>query len=504
MSGRAEKSVRNIVVGAINTIVWIGFPFVFRTIIIYVLGKEYLGLNNLFSSILEVLNVVDIGLGNAIQASIYKPIANKEYDKVSALLKLYRNIYRIIGISIMVISFGLLPFLKYLINGTYPNDVNIYIHFMLYATNSALSYTFFAYSSILITANQRMDLTSGVALVSKLFTSILQLITLLYFKDITLYVLCNVLCTALQNVFNYIVAKKYFPQYSCRGKVDEEEKEKLFKDVVGLIMQRVGNTLSLSLDTIVISSFLGLTEVAIYSNYNFVTRSIGIFMDLFFSAIIASIGNSIVEESLEKNKKDFDELSFLNFWLVGWCTICIACMIQNFEWLWTSGTIMTTNFVAILIAVKFYVTFIRKIVSTYKDALGLWYVDKFRPLIGGIFNLIFNIILVKLIGISGVVISTILSYVIIEIPWENHTLFKCYLKNNVKQYYINYLYILFCTVISGVTTYLICKPFGYKIADMCVRLVICIIVPNLIFYLLNFKRTEFHAVIRLKRIVFKS
>lgn len=504
MSSRAEKSVRNIAVGFINRVVWIGFPFIFRTIIIYVLGKEYLGLNNLFSSILEVLNVADIGLGNAIQASIYKPIANKEYDKVSALLKLYRNIYRIIGISIIVISLGLLPFLKYFINGSYPSNVNIYILFMLYAINSALSYTFFAYSSILINANQRMDLTSSVALVSKIITSVLQLISLLYFKDITLYVLCNVLCTAMQNVLNYLVIKKYFSQYSCTGQVDKEEKGKLFKDVVGLIMQKVGNTLSLSFDTIVISSFLGLADVAIYSNYNFVTSSVGAFLDLVFSSIIASIGNSIVEESTEKNEKDFDDFSFLNFWLVGWCTICISCMIQNFEWIWTSGTIMSTNLVAILIAFKFYTTYIRKIVNTYKDALGLWYIDKFRPLIGGIFNLIFNIILVKLIGISGVIISTILSYVIIEIPWENHTLFKHYFKSNVKQYYINYIYIALCTILAGVITYLICRPFGYEFADMCIRLVICIIIPNLLFVLLNYKRPQFQAVIRLKKLILKK
>lgn len=504
MNSRAKKSVRNIAVGTINKVVWIGLPFILRTIIIYVLGKEYLGLNNLFSSILEVFNVADIGLGNAIQASIYKPIANKEYDKVSALLKLYRNIYRIIGISIIVISFGFLPFLKYFINGSYPSDVNIYILFMLYATNSALSYTFFAYSSILINANQRMDLTSVVALVSKIIASWLQLISLLYFKNITLYVLCNVLCTAMQNVLNYFAAKKFFPQYSCTGQVDKEEKRKLFKNVVGLIMQNIGTTLSLSFDTIVISSFLGLSDVAIYSNYNFIASSVGAFIDLIFSAIIASIGNSIVEESLEKNKKDFDDFSFLNFWLVGWCTICIACMIQNFEWIWTSGTIMSSNLVAILISFKFYATYIRKNVRTYKDALGLWYIDKFRPLIGGIFNLTFNIILVKLIGISGVIISTILSYAIIEIPWENHTLFKHYFKNKVTEYYINYIYVASCTIFAGVITYFICRPFGYKFVDMCIRLVICIIVPNLIFILLNYKRPQFQAIIRLKRLILKK
>lgn len=504
MDGRAKKTVRNIAIGTINRVIWIAFPFAFRTIIIYVLGKEYLGLNNLFSSILEVLNVADIGLGNAIQASLYKPIANKEYDKASALLKLYRNIYRIIGIAILVISIGLLPFLKYLINGSYPSDVNIYILFMLYATNSALSYTFFSYASILINANQRMDMTSIVAIISKIFTSLLQLVSLLIFRDITLYVFFNVLCTATQNILNYWIVKKYFPQYSCTGKVSTQEKNKLFKDVISLIMQKIGITLSNSFDSIIISAYLGLSEVAIFSNYSYISSSVGVFLDLIFSSIVASIGNSIVEESLEKNTKDFYDFSFLNFWIVGWCTICLACLSQNFEWLWTSGKMMASNGIAILVAFKFYTTYIKKIVTTYKDAMGLWYADRFRPIIGGMFNLVFNIILVKTIGMAGVIISTILSVVIIEIPWQNKVFFKYYLKSGRKEYIKNYLYLAMVTLISGMITYFLCKPYEYNIKYFLVRLIICAIVPNLIFVLLNYKRPQFQAVIRLKKLILKK
>ena len=504
MSNRTNHSIKNFIVGTINRIAWIVIPFVFRTIIIYVLGQEYLGINNLFSSILQVLNVADIGLGNAIQASIYKPIAEEEYDKVSALLKLYRNIYRVIGGAILVASIVILPFLPNLIKGNCPEDVNIYVLFLLYAVNTSLSYLLFAYASILINASQRMDLTGSVALISKLVTSVLQVVALIYFKDIVLYVACNVLCTALQNILNYIIVRKKFSQYTCAGKVDRETKSLLYKNTMALIIQKVGTTLSTSFDTIVISAFIGLSAVGIYGNYQYISQAVGSFLDLAFAAIIASVGNSIVKESLKKNKRDFNDLSFVNSWVVGWCTICLACLLQNFEAIWTSGTMMESDTTVLAIAVCFYVTYIRKIVLTYKDALGLWYADKWKPLVGGGFNLVCNIIFVRLFGVVGVVLSTILSYLLIEIPWENKIFFQFYLKDGPKGYYKDYAYMLLSTILAGGVTYFLCSFDGYGLKAFALRLMICAIVPNVIIVLLNCNRTPYRLVReRLSRIIEK-
>lgn len=504
MSSRAKNSLRNLAVGTITRIVWIFFPFIFRTIIIYTLGKEYLGLNNLFASILQVLNVADIGLGNAIQSSLYKPLSDNNHEKVSSLLNFYRKIYMCIGMIILAVSIILLPFLSYLIKGSYPSDVNIYFLFFLYAFNSFLSYTFFASDSILLNASQRMDLTMASALIAKIISSIMQLIALLYYKNIIIYVIANVCCTAIQNTLNhYIVKIKYNNLLNKKSKLDSITKKKLYCDSIGLVFQKIGGILSTSFDTIIISMFLGLSEVTIYSNYNFVAKSIGAFLDLSFEAIIASIGNSLVEESHCKNINDFNDLSFLNFWLTGWTAICLSCLIQNFEWKWTAGSIMASDSVAILIAVCFYFSYIRKIVLTYKDALGLWSEDKFKPIVGGIFNLIVNIILVNKIGIQGVIISTILSYILIEIPWENSILLKKYYKIDMRNYYLSSFYMIFCTVIAWSITYYICSFFGYEWISFFIKIIICLVVPNLIIFIMNYKRKSIKAIERLLKIILK-
>ena len=296
---------------------------------------------------------------------------------------------------------------------------------------------------------------------------------------------------------------KYNNLLNKKSKLDSITKKKLYFDSIGLVFQKIGGILSTSFDTIIISMFLGLSEVTIYSNYNFVAKSIGAFLDLSFEAIIASIGNSLVEESHCKNINDFNDLSFLNFWLTGWAAISLSCLIQNFEWKWTAGSIMASDSVAILLAVCFYFSYIRKIVLTYKDALGLWSEDKFKPIVGGIFNLIVNIILVNKIGIQGVIISTILSYILIEIPWENIILLKKHYKIDMRNYYLSSFYMIFCTVIAWSITYYICSFFGYEWISFFIKIIICLIVPNLIIFIMNYKRKSIKAIERLVKIILK-
>lgn len=497
MANRFENATRNLLMGVVNYMAWIILPFLLRTVIIYVLGEQYLGLNGLFSSILQVFNIADIGLSSAIQASMYQPIAEKDHQKISALIRFYRNVYSVVGIVILIISVCCLPFLPNLIQGTYPEDVNIYVLFMLYALNAALGYLLFSYSPILINAHQRGDITASVALVSKLLSCVLELVVLLVWRSIVLYVLCNVICTVTQNILNYIISRKRYPQYRCVGQIDRETKRSLYRNTGALLLQKVGNTLSTSFDTIVISSVIGLSSVAIFGNYQYISASVSQLINLVFSAIIASVGNSIVTETLQKNREDFRDISFWSYWLVGWCTICIICLMQNFEWIWTSGTMMLDDATMLMIALCFYFTNIRRPVCTYKDALGIWYTDKFKPLIGGIFNLTMNLILVRIWGISGVVISTILSYVLIEIPWENRVLFKQYFQEKTSGYYLDCGYMMLSTAVAGAMTYVCCRFSGYGVGHMLARMAICVVVPNVIMLLLNFWRNQFRSAWRI-------
>ena len=160
---RTKNAVRNLVFGFINKMIIMLFPFVIRTIIIRELGAGYLGLGSLFTSILQVLNLAELGFSSAVVFCMYKPIAEKDSETICALLNLYKQIYRIIGIVILVIGLALTPFLPYLIKGTVPNGINIYILYYIYLFNTAITYFLFAYKSTLLVAHQRNDVVSNIS-----------------------------------------------------------------------------------------------------------------------------------------------------------------------------------------------------------------------------------------------------------------------------------------------------------------------------------------------------
>ena len=273
-NSRTQNSVRNMLYGAINRIVSIIFPFIVRTVFIKTIGEEYLGLNTLFSSILQVLNLADLGFSTAIAASMYKPIAENDINKVSALMKLFRNVYKIIGFTILFLGIIITPFIKYLINGNPPQGIDIYLLWILYLFNTVISYLLFAYKVSLINAHQRNDITEKIGTISRVITSLFQIYVVAVLKNVYLYVFLTLICTAAYNLGCSIECDKRYPQYKCEGDVEKETKQKIIKDIKALTIQKIGNTISLSLDSIIISSFLGLSAVAIYGNYFYIISSI--------------------------------------------------------------------------------------------------------------------------------------------------------------------------------------------------------------------------------------
>lgn len=504
MSNRTKNSTRNMLFGGINRFVSIFFPFIVRTVIIKVLGEEYLGLNSLFSSILQVLNVTELGFSSAISASMYKPIAEKDTYMISALLRLYKNIYKLLGYGLLIIGFGLLPFLKYFINGEPPTGVNIYLLFILYLLQTVCSYLFFAYKVTLINAHQRSDLTEKVGAISRIITSILQIFVIVVLKNIILYVFLNLICTLVYNLGCSYIADKRYPEYKCSGDLSNEIKSNITKNIGALAIQKIGNTVSTTLDTIIISAFLNLSTVAIFGNYNYIITAIITFISLIYGSITASIGNSIAIESIEKNYNDFKKFSFMNTWLVGWCAICLICIFQAFMKVWMGKKLLFSISVVIIMVIYFYISQIRRVVLTYKDAAGMWYADKYKPLVGCLVNLFFNIILVKIIGVSGVVISTIISYLFIELPWETHVLFKLFFKRSEMDYYKKVLLNTIKIVISGVITYWICTFVPDGIIGIIIRLVICISIPNTLLFIMFNKNEEFMEAKKIIKVVISN
>lgn len=508
IKSRSRHSVSNIIAGGINRILGIFLPFIMRTIIIKELGEEYLGINSLFASILQVLNFAELGLGNAIAANMYKSIAEKDSESLCALLNFYRKWYRIIGYAIIAFGVVILPMLPSIISGDAPEGINIYILFILYVMQTTISYLFWAYKRTLITAHQRMDVVEHIGIICKLIAFILQIIAIIVFKDILFYVIANIICIIFDNILCKHIADRDYPLYQCKGKLPNNIKTKIRKNILALSFQKIGMTASNSISNIIISAFLGLELVAIYGNYYYIMMSAGIFIQLIYSGITASVGNSIAVNDIKKNYIDFCRFSFFNLWVVGWCSICSGCLCQPFMHLWMGDKLMLPIVDVVLFAVLFYTVNIRRVVMTYKDAAGIWYPDKYRPLVGCIVNLSLSLFLVKHYAISGILIAAIISNFLVEFPWETYILFRIYFKKSYTQYYSSLIKCVSYFVFVGTITYFLCEMFNSNWLGIIARLLICLIVPNMIMYIVYRRSLEYQQalilILKVKNIIFKN
>lgn len=504
MASRTKNATRNIVWGIAYKVSTLFLPFVVRTVMIYSLGSEYLGLSSLFTSVLNVLSLAELGVGSAMVYAMYKPIAEKDIDTVCGLMNLYRKIYRIIGVIIIIVGVAIMPFLHKFISGDVPDDINIYLLFIIYLINTAGSYLLFAYQASVLNASQRNDVASKVNMFTGIAKNVLQIVILLLLRNYYGYVLLLPITSLAANIITAVCARKMFPEYSCRGTVETKLIKEIKSKVMALFAVKITSVIYNSVDSIVISAFLGLVALAKYNNYYYIMSAIISIVTVLFTSITSSIGNSIVLESDQKNYKDYMNLSYINAWIVGWCTVCLLCLYQPFMKLWVGEELMFGMGIVICFCVYFYAFQLKSVQSAYKDAAGLWKEDMWRSYAANAFNLVLNIILVQLVGIYGILLSTILALTVITYPWQtwmiHKKLFHCSMWGYLKKLAVYTM----ITLAACAGTYWICEKIpGKGILNLILRLIVCMIVPNVIFLVTTFKMNEFNESLRIVKRILK-
>ena len=480
-----KGSIMGMVLLCINTI----GGFASRTLLIYVLGVEYAGLNGLFTSILTVLNMAEMGFGSAIVYKLYKPIAEGDTLRVCALMNYYKKVYRYIGIGVFCVGILIIPFLKVFIHSDVPKELNIYILYLIYLGNCCLTYWLFAYKTAIISAHQRTDLSNGVNAIVFTIKYIIQIICLLFFKNYYVYIIVIPITTLMTNIGNAIIANKKFPQYQCDGNISREERGEIKEKILALMFNKFGVAIINGSDNVVISSFLGLAILGIYDSYYYVFSTVHSMFSVFHNAITAGIGNSIITETKEHNIKLFYRLTFINMWAVGWSAICMFCIFEPFMQLWIKEGLVICF--ALIMSLYFYFWMIRFIVLVFKNAMGLWKEDRFRAAIEGIFNLILNLIMVQIWGIYGVMISTIVAMLFISVPWETKVLFKKYFGISMFSYFCKMAMYFLITLIIGTITFATCNLMNQPgVHTIIYRLCVCIIIPNLLYWIIFRKKEE--------------
>lgn len=496
---RTQNASRNIMFGSFLKIYQMIVPFIMRTVMINLLGANYLGLNSLFTSVLQVLNLAELGVGSAMIYSMYRPIAEDKGDEICALMRLYRIYYRIIGLIVATVGIVLVPFIPKLIKSDVPANINVYVLYLMNLAATVLSYWLFAYKNSILTAHQRTDITSKVMICTDTIKYISQIAVLYITKNYYYYVIAILITQILNNVITACVADRMYPQYKPSGKLPKSYVHNINCRIRDMFTSKLGAVILNSADSIVISAFLGLTMLAIYQNYFYLISAITSFIAIIFTSCTAGIGNSLVIETKEKNFTDLTIFTFIIVWITGFCTVCFLCLFQPFMEIWVGKDLMLEFSVVICLCVYFGIHGINSLLNLYKDAAGMWHEDRFRPLVTAMTNLLLNLILVNYLGIYGIILSTILAMLIIGMPWLIHNLFTViFSKEYLTGYLKKLLYYVVIVIVVAIITYNICQIYtGNVYFCLILRLIICCFLSNLLFWLFLHKMPEYTRSLQL-------
>ena len=500
---RLENSARNIKAAWLWQGIHIICQFATRTAIIKVLTIEYVGLSGLFSNVLTMLSLAELGIGEAIVFSLYGPIARREHQVISSIMRFYQKVYVFVGIFIAMGGFLLTPYLSFFIKDMPENIPNLELIYLLFVANSAISY-FFSYKGTFITANQNNHIVVINNGVTEVVMVVVQIISLIITKNYILYLAIGIAFVLIRNIVITVIADKKYPY--LKDKTTEKMPKEIFssikKNTSAMVLHKVGAIVVFATDNLIISKFVGLVSVGIYTNYHVITNAVTVFINKFFNAMAASVGNLVVEADLERQEKVFNSLNFMNFWLYVFSCTCLFNLLNPFiEVIWLGEGFLFETSIVLLIVVKIYISGMRTSVQTFKNAKGLYWQNKFMPLAESAINLVASIILVYNFGVSGVLLGTIISSILTCVWIEPRVLFKHGFNKSPITYYIKYAKYLIVFSAIMLATYacnsvIVIDTFVTFIA----KCAISAIVPNILMILIYHKTAEFEYV---KNAVFK-
>ena len=430
---------------------------ILRRVILQTIGINYLGVNGLFSNILQLLGLVESGFGVAIVYLLYKPIADNDEIQISRYLNYFRKIYSTIAMLVLVIGMLFIPVLKIIIpNNPFSYKITI-VYYLLFLLNTVSSY-FLAYKQSFLNACQQQYYVSIISIISCLMFTVLKCVALVFCNNYIIYLILIIANTCFINILVSVSVDKkfkYLRQYK-KEKLQKELKNKIKGDVKALFLHKIGGYVLNGTDNLVITYFVGLAADGIYTNYALVISMLNIFINQLFNAVVPAFGSIIVEDQVNNSNRIYDIFKtayFVSFLLYGSCALILFSLFQPFVVLWTGGEEYTLRIeIVYLIIINFYLGGMRAVPNAVKSAAGIYRQDKFSPICEAIINLIVSIALAYRYGIIGVIAGTIISGLCMPFwtaPYYVYRdLFKMPFKNFLRRvvYYLVYLVIGFCLV----------------------------------------------------------
>ena len=438
-----RKSILNVSVSVGFKIITMFMVIVVKRLLIQFCGNEVNGLNALYLSIVGFLAVAELGVGSAISFCMYRPIVEKDNNKVSALYQLFKRLYIIIGCVILLGGLIIVPFINFFAKDYRQLDVNLYSTFVLMLISVVVTY-FFSAKTALINAYKNNYITTAITSGGMVLQYILQIVTLVITKSFVGYLICRIIAALAQWLATEIIArKKYYPIISTTAKIDSDTKLELFKSIKAMFMHKVGSLLVNTVDSVIISVFIGVIALGKYSNYTTISVALTGVLKLVFSSLTSVLGHLYVEENRKTSAKYCDALHIVNFVLGSVFFLGYYSVIDNLIAILFSEDLVVAKSISFVITLNEFIQFMRQSVLVFRDATGTFYNDRYKPLIEGAVNIVLSIVFVKLIGVTGVIIATIITNICICHIIEPYVLYKNAFFMSPKYYYIkNYSMIL--------------------------------------------------------------
>ena len=500
-NSRTKNSVLNIFSSFGSQLLITILRFVTRTVFIATLGKSYLGINGYFSDIISMLSLTELGFDTAITFKLYKPLAEHDDKRIRVLLKFYKLAYRGVGLAILTLGLLLIPLLKYIVRD-YDQlaviGVNAPLVFILYLLQSASSYLFFAYRSVVMTANQKKYVLDIADYLITILTNTVQILILIFFKNFLLYTAAVILFNLIKNLYNAWISKHYYPDYFVkeRDSLTKEEVRELFKDCGALFIYKVDNVVIKATDNMVLGAFSGLGMVGLYSNYLLFFTTVQTFLRRLYTAVKASTGNLFVTESLEKKYLFFKTMNLLTAVLYGTAGVGIAVCADELITCWIGTDYLIARPFAFLIGVEVITSGMKQNLSQIRTVSGLFRQMWYRPLLSIIVNLVVSVVLAIKLGIYGVIIGTIAADVFTNFLIEPGIIYKYTFEGSrsVMDYYLrNMIYFLLTAAVCFIDFEICSHVFTGHGWLSCIfhAFIVMVTVPG-VFLLIYARSEEFH------------
>lgn len=476
----------------LEQLVSVASVFIYRTIFLAVLSKEYLGIEGLFTNILQLFSLAELGIGTTILYRMYKPFSEKNVNSISAHVRFYKNVYHGIALITALVGACLFPFIESIVDASdVPADVNLKLVYVLFVLQSVASYLF-VYKQSIIQANQRAYLVSIFTTTVTVVNVIVKIIVLLLTRKYELVLMASIVTTILINwIFSIWITREYNEIFQNQTKLSKEEQKDIVKDTSGLLCHKIGFVVLTSTDNIILSKMVSLAAVGIYTNYATITAAVSMLLTKMLNSFTPTIGNFIVNYEKEAIEDLYKKLLFVNFWFTSFCTVCLYVLLNPFIEIWLDNTFLLDGFTVMVLCAQFYIKSSQTMNEAFINAAGLFTRDRIRPLIESILNLVISIVLAKEIGIAGVFIGTCVSSLLTCFWRQPYLLYKHVFKSRPIYLVVNQIIWLVLTCIMCWGVKLICSQLPITILGFIGRLLICGIGINGLYLVLWHRSTSF-------------